>query len=247
MAKKGQEESPNGANDPLDEPMEDLTENDPCTALDDTPEPVPSALDEGDPEIDAVDILGAWDDSDCDVETDVDEEDDWQSDGTEPGKENWGSDERVGLDDGAIFEVDETDDAQWAAMERKTTGNERSELQGSRVIVGLKEFVLLGHEDNDPVVALMDTSRPKSVLYGVLTQNEEGGQPNISVGDVTVVCGLDGDLVQVHMVLAGVARTVRVSLEKPDGEFAMLIGRDLLEGYFVVDVALGFMHPCGSS
>ena len=84
-------------------------------------------------------------------------------------------------------------------------------------------------------------------LYGVLTKSEEGGRSHLTVGDVTVACDWDGDLVQVHMVLAGIARTVRVSLEKPDGDLAMLIGRDLLEGYFVVDVALGFIHPCGVS
>ena len=53
----------------------------------------------------------------------------------------------------------------------------------------------------------------------------------------------DGDLYErARLVLGGVSRRVAFKVIDRIAESPVVLGRDALEGYFVVDVALGYIH-----
>jgi hypothetical protein len=131
-------------------------------------------------------------------------------------------------------------DAIWAELE-----HEGQLLAPGRVVVGYKEFVSFPDEGVSDLQARCDTGEPRSILYGT-SEPLGGGVFRLTVGDhVMEAKGSeeDGDLfVRARLVLGGASRRVAFKVIDRVAESPVVLGRDALEGYFVVDVALGYIH-----
>ena len=129
---------------------------------------------------------------------------------------------------------------EWAELE-----HEGQLLAPGRVVVGYKEFVSFPDEGVSDLQACCDTGEPRSILYGT-SEPLGGGMFRLTVGDhVMEAKGSeeDGDLfVRARIVLGGASRRVAFKVIDRVAESPVVLGRDALEGYFVVDVALGYIH-----
>ena len=131
-------------------------------------------------------------------------------------------------------------DSEWAELE-----HEGQLLAPGRVVVGYKEFVSFPDEGVSDLQACCDTGEPRSILYGT-SEPLGGGMFRLTVGDhVMEAKGSeeDGELfVRARLVLGGASRRVAFKVIDRIAESPVVLGRDALEGYFVVDVALGYIH-----
>ena len=131
-------------------------------------------------------------------------------------------------------------ESEWAELE-----HEGQLLAPGRVVVGYKEFVSFPDEGVSDLQACCDTGAPRSILYGT-SEPLGGGMFRLTVGDcVMEVKGSeeDGNLfVRARLVLGGASRRIAFQVIDRVAESPVVLGRDALEGYFVVDVALGYIH-----
>ena len=129
---------------------------------------------------------------------------------------------------------------EWAELE-----HEGELLAPGRVVVGYKEFVSFPDEGVSDLQARCDTGEPRSILYGT-SEALGGGMFRLTVGDHVMEAKggeEDGDLfVRARLVLGGASRRVAFKVIDRIAESPVVLGRDALEGYFVVDVALGYIH-----
>ncbi len=128
----------------------------------------------------------------------------------------------------------------WAELE-----HEGQLLAPGRVVVGYKEFVSFPDEGVADLQARCDTGEPRSILYGT-GEPLGGGLFRLTVGDHVMEAKggeEDGELfVRARIVLGGASRRVAFKVVDRIAESPVVLGRDALEGYFVVDVALGYIH-----
>lgn len=131
-------------------------------------------------------------------------------------------------------------DADWAELE-----DEGQTLAPGRVVVGYKEFVSFPDEELIDLVAMCDTGQPHSLLYA-LTEPLSPGKVRLTMGDrVMEARGGDEDghlVVRARLSLGGASRRLAFRVINKDSEIPVVLGRDALEGFFVVDVALGYIH-----
>jgi hypothetical protein len=131
-------------------------------------------------------------------------------------------------------------ESEWAELE-----HEGQLLAPGRVVVGYKEFVSFPDEGVKDLQARCDTGEARSILYGT-SESLGGGLYRLTVGDhvmETKGSEEDGQLfVRARLVLGGASRRVAFQVVDRIAESPVVLGRDALEGYFVVDVALGYIH-----
>ena len=137
----------------------------------------------------------------------------------------------------AVGGVSETE---WAELE-----HDGQLLAPGRMVVGYKEFVSFPDEGVKDLQARCDTGEPRSILYGT-SESLGGGLFRLTIGDCVMQAKgaeEDGDLfVRARLVLGGTSRRVAFKVVDRMAESPVVLGRDVLEGYFVVDVALGYIH-----
>ena len=157
-----------------------------------------------------------------------------------------------GIDDameeeGPATAWDEEDDAIGGASENEWAELEHDGqlLAPGRMVVGYKEFVSFPDEGVKDLQARCDTGEPRSILYGT-SESLGGGLFRLTIGDCVMQAKgseEDGDLfVRARLVLGGTSRRVAFKVVDRMSESPVVLGRDVLEGYFVVDVALGYIH-----
>jgi hypothetical protein len=226
------------------------------------PEPAASPLSALEPEPDEPTDLGPDDDqaddagSDLDLDPEVAENEEAQHEGPEPA--GWIDDEDTSDapapepanppegDEQAPTEWADLDDApppddeQWAALE-----DERQMLPPGRVLVGWREFVSLPQLGLHDVIACFDTGTASSTVSGTVV-GIQGGRVRLALGgvegEVPGTVTSDGVFVRLSTLLAGVSRTIRLQVVESIAPHAIVLGRDAMEGYVVVDVALSFLH-----
>jgi hypothetical protein len=136
-------------------------------------------------------------------------------------------------------------ESEWAELE-----HEGQLLAPGRVVVGYKEFVSFPDEGVADLQARCDTGEPRSIFYGT-SEPLGGGRFRLTVGDCVMEAKggeEDGELfVRARLVLGGTSRRVAFRVIDRIAESPVVLGRDALEGYFVVDVALGYIHKSAYS
>ena len=176
---------------------------------------------------------GADDDMDWegDLLADGDEDDVDPDDGEEPSTGLDGFDDELASD---------PSDEDWAALE-----DEGQHLTPGRVLIGYKEFASLPDLGVGELVARCDTGAERSSLVAAVTPGGgDRARLRIAGYDVEVPISQEGGalVLRTRLQVGPRARKVRLILMDGDDDVTLVLGRDALEGHFVVDVALGFLH-----
>ena len=135
---------------------------------------------------------------------------------------------------------DATSDLEWTALE-----DERQTLPAGRILVGRREFVSLPQLGLHDLVATFETGADVSTIEANVVSVQSGRvklQVDGAQGLVSGTVSSDGVSVQLEVVLADGTRMVRFQVVEPRSEHRIVFGRDAMEGYLVVDVAMSFLH-----
>jgi hypothetical protein len=132
------------------------------------------------------------------------------------------------------------DESEWDELE-----DERQTLPPGRVLVGWREFVSLPQLSLKNVIACFDTTTSVSTI-GADILSVQKGHVTLNIGgvqgDVPGAIAAGGVFVQITTQLAGITRSIQCRVVDPSSPHRMVFGRDAMEGYVVVDVALSFLH-----
>ena len=130
-----------------------------------------------------------------------------------------------------------TDEDLWQNLE-----DEAVTLPAGRLLVGLREVASLPEQGGVEVIATMNTGVAGSVLrarYELVAPD----RARLWLSGQSVELDLvEGPAAMVLVEIAGVARTLLLRLSGEDADEALALGRDALDGSFVVDVAQSFLH-----
>lgn len=132
---------------------------------------------------------------------------------------------------------DDLSEADWAELEAAVHS-----LPAGRVLVGFREFVALPALGLHELAAEFHTGQEESTL-AVEVLSAEGDEVRLRVGaDVHALPVLPGGRVSLELILGQTRREVVLILVDHPGPPELVLGRDLIEGFFVVDVAQRFVH-----
>lgn len=128
----------------------------------------------------------------------------------------------------------------WAELEDEGQG-----LPPGRVLAGWKEFVHVIELGDLAMVAQLDTGRSRSEVHLEVSDRRPGSVQVEWQGKSIVLPVEDAegtDQVRLQVGLGGAQRRLGFALVPAARSIAIVLGRDALEGYFVVDAALSFLH-----
>jgi len=130
----------------------------------------------------------------------------------------------------------------WAALE-----DEGQSLPAGRALVGLKEFVALPQLGVPELVAWFDTSTVGSALSAPVLQRTEAEVVLQLAGSTRTLPLVEGARAALDVEVGGSTRRLMVEVVDHPGPPELRLGRDAMEGYFVVDVAHRFLHSRGAN
>ncbi len=128
----------------------------------------------------------------------------------------------------------------WSSLE-----DECSSLAPGRVLVGWREFISIPQLRLSGVVARMDTGVADSRIYGTATSQSPGRvclQIQGTEAEVSGVVDEAGAVVELTISLGGTTRNVQFQVDPESSPQPVVLGRNALEGYLVVDVTMSFLH-----
>ena len=190
------------------------------------------------------------DDGDWELE-DEDDEDDLRLDAADEDEPSWASEQEGDGEQDLV-------DAAWLDEEREPEAvpwpdsDLRDQLAAGRRVLGLVERAHLPQLGWQGLHARCDTSSPSSRLHASWSAADEAGVVSLQLEErqarLAPSCIAGDRRIRSQLVLAGQRIEVELAVHPPGDRAQLVIGRDILHGRFVVDVALqhqdaALQHP----